>query len=74
MKKLIHSLRVGNLFCLIHVGNMPDEKTRHSTRLFAEQVIPKLRDEWPEFKDDNRFWIDPLPEQAEREAVAAIGG
>ena len=74
MKKLIHSLRVGNIFCLIHVGNMPDEKTRHSTKLFAEQVMPHLRNEWPEFADDNRFWIDPIDQQAERPAVPAVGG
>ena len=74
MKNLIHSLRVGNIFCLIHVGNMPDEKTRHSTKLFAEQVMPHLQNEWPEYKDDNRFWINPLPVQATREGVAAVGG
>ena len=74
MKKLIHSLRVGNILCLIHVGNMPDEKTRHSTKLFAEQVMPHLRNEWPEFADDNRFWIDPIDQQAERPAVPAVGG
>ncbi len=74
MKKLIHSLRVGNIFCLIHVGNMPDEKTRHSTKLFAEQVMPHLRNEWPEYADDNRFWCSPLEEQAERAAAPAVGG
>tara|TARA_B100000676_G_scaffold132544_1_gene131670 strand:- start:184 stop:1425 length:1242 start_codon:yes stop_codon:yes gene_type:complete len=73
MKKLIHSLRVGNIFCLIHVGNMPDEKTRHSTKLFAEQVMPHLRNEWPEYADDNRFWCSPLEEQAERTAAPAVG-
>jgi len=59
MKELIKGLRVGNIFCLIHVGNMPDEKTRHSTRLFAEKVMPALRDMWPEWRDDDRFWIHP---------------
>ena len=73
MKKLIKSLRVGNIFCLIHVGNMPEEKCRHSTKLFAEQVIPKLRNMWPEYDDDNRFWIDPIEKQANRPAVSAIG-
>ena len=62
MAELITTLRVGNIFCLIHVGDMPDEKTRHSTRLFAEQVMPGLRDMWPDHKDDNRFWIKPMQE------------
>jgi alkanesulfonate monooxygenase SsuD/methylene tetrahydromethanopterin reductase-like flavin-dependent oxidoreductase (luciferase family) len=72
MKNLITSLRVGNIFCLIHVGNMPEEKCRHSSKLFAEQVIPKLRDMWPEYADDNRFWVSPIPEQAPRNGVEAV--
>jgi alkanesulfonate monooxygenase SsuD/methylene tetrahydromethanopterin reductase-like flavin-dependent oxidoreductase (luciferase family) len=59
MKELITGLRVGNIFCLLHVGNMPDEKTRHSTKLFAEKVMPALREMWPEWNDDDRFWIHP---------------
>jgi hypothetical protein len=53
------------VFCLLHIGNMPDEKTRHSTKLFAEKVMPKLRNLWPEWKDDDRWWIHPLPHRLE---------
>src|SRR5438128_7049156 len=60
MEELVKGLHVGHVFCLLHVGNMPDEKTRHSTRLFAERVLPKLRDLWPEWKDDTRWWIHPM--------------
>ena len=74
MKKLIHSLRVGNIFCLLHVGNMTDEKTRRSSKLFAEEVMPHLRNEWPEYAEDNRFWTDPLPQISDRQAVPAVGG
>ena len=74
MKELITGLRVGNIFCLIHVGNMPKEKCMRSTRLFAEEVIPKLRDMWPEYADDDRFWIHPLGRHANRPAAAAVGG
>ena len=28
MEELIKSLRVGNIFCLLHIGNMPDDKVR----------------------------------------------
>ena len=63
MEDLIKSLRVGHIFCLIHIGNMPDWKTRYSTKLFAEQVMPHLRDMWPEWKDDNRWWCQPLDER-----------
>ena len=32
MEELIKTLRVGNIFCLMHVGNMPNDKVRHSTQ------------------------------------------
>ncbi len=73
MRELATSLRVGNIFCLIHVGNMPQDKCMRSTKLFAEEVIPQLRDIWPEYKDDNRFWVSPI-DHASRAAAAAIGG
>lgn len=60
MVEMIRGLRVGNVFCLLHMGDMPDEKTRHSTKLFAERVMPQLRDLWPEYADDDRFWIHPM--------------
>jgi hypothetical protein len=67
MRDLITGLRVGHVFCLLHVGNMPDWKTRHSTKLFAEQVMPQLRDVWPEWKDDTRWWCKPLEHRARPE-------
>ena len=63
MEELIKTLRVGNIFCLMHVGNMPNDKVRHSTRLFAEKVMPHLRNLWPEWKNhDDRFWMHPMNE------------
>jgi pimeloyl-ACP methyl ester carboxylesterase len=44
MEALIKGRHVGQVFCLIHVGNMPDWKTRYSTKLFAAKVTPHLRD------------------------------
>ena len=67
MEDLIKSLRVGNIFCLMHIGNMPDWKTRYSSQLFAEQVMPQLRDMWPEWKDDNRWWCKPMDERLQPE-------
>ena len=45
------------------IESMPDEKVRHSTKLFAERVMPQLRDLWPEHADDDRFWIHPLEQR-----------
>jgi len=36
----------------------------HSTRLFAEKVMPKLRNVFPEYADDGRFWCKPLAKRA----------
>ena len=69
MKELIKGLHVGHIFCLIHVGNMPDWKTRYSTKLFAEKVIPGLRDMWPEWKDDNRWWCKPMEDRLQPETT-----
>ncbi len=60
MEEMIKSLRLGTLFLLFQIGDMPDDKVRNSTRLFAEKVMPRLRDLWPEWKNDDRFWCKPL--------------
>lgn len=64
MEDLIKSLHVGNVFCLLHVGNMPKEKCMYSTKLFADKVMPKLRNIFPEHAGDDRFWCKPLPKRA----------
>ena len=67
MEALIKGLRVGHVFCLLHVGNMPDWKTRYSSKLFAEKVMPHLRNIWPEWRDDNRWWCNPMDERLQPE-------
>ena len=63
MEDLIKGLNVGNIFCLMHVGDMPADKCMYSTKLFAEKVMPKLRNMFPDFADDNRFWTTPLDQR-----------
>ena len=65
MVDLIQSLRVGNIFCLFHIGDMPDDKVRYSSKLFAEKVMPRLKQLWPEYGNDGRFWLKPAPARAE---------
>jgi alkanesulfonate monooxygenase SsuD/methylene tetrahydromethanopterin reductase-like flavin-dependent oxidoreductase (luciferase family) len=60
MEDLINQLRVGNVFCLLQIGDMPKEKCMYSTRLFADKVMPKLRNLFPEYATDDRFWCKPL--------------
>ena len=59
MEFLARSLRVGTVFCLMHAGNMPDWKTRYSTQLFAEKVMPRLRNIWPGW-DAEQWWCNPM--------------
>jgi alkanesulfonate monooxygenase SsuD/methylene tetrahydromethanopterin reductase-like flavin-dependent oxidoreductase (luciferase family) len=60
MEELCKGLNVGNIFCLMHVGDMPADKCMYSSRLFAEKVMPHLRGMFPDWADDNRFWTTPL--------------
>jgi alkanesulfonate monooxygenase SsuD/methylene tetrahydromethanopterin reductase-like flavin-dependent oxidoreductase (luciferase family) len=49
--QLIDSLRelgAGNLLGLFQLGSLPDHLVRKNMALFAEQVMPKLRAEFPE--------------------------
>jgi alkanesulfonate monooxygenase SsuD/methylene tetrahydromethanopterin reductase-like flavin-dependent oxidoreductase (luciferase family) len=64
MEEMIKMLRVGNIMCLIHMGDMPAEKTRYSTELFATKVMPYLKGLWKDYDTDQRFWIRPLAERA----------
>jgi len=71
MEDLIKGLRVGNVFCLMQMGDMPKDKCMHSTKLFAEKVIPKLRHLFPEYSSDERFWCKPLPQRAKPAGLEA---
>src|SRR4029078_3345793 len=62
MEDLIKSLRVGNVFCLFHVGDMPKEKCMYSSRLFAEKVMPKRRGLFQDYNAAGRFWSHPIPQ------------
>src|SRR5262249_55220833 len=67
LEEAITGLRVGHLFCLFHNGDMPDWKTRYSSRLFAERVMPRLRDVWPAWKNDERWVNHPRDDRLGRE-------
>ena len=71
MEDMITSLRLGHVFCLMHNGNQPDRKTRYSTQLFAEKVMPSLRNMWPEHEGDDRWWIHPYEERVHADETFA---
>jgi hypothetical protein len=63
--ELATTLNIGQLMLLMQFGNLSSEVTKYNTRLFAEQVMPKLK---PLFADwENRWW--PQPMQREQRAL-----
>ena len=64
---MIRELRLGTVFGLFHMGDMPDEKVRHSTKLFAERVMPQLQKLWPEYDADTRWWATPYEDRVRPE-------
>lgn len=52
VRELAIELRIGQLITCMHVGNLSQEVAEMNNRLFAEKVIPKLRDIWSEYEDN----------------------
>ncbi len=66
---LATDLNVGHLMLLMQFGSMGKELTQHNTRLFAEQVMPRLRPLFAEWED--RWWPKPM-QPAERADLPAF--
>ena len=63
------SLNVGHLMLLLQYGNMSKDTTKYNSRLFAEKVMPKVKDLFGDWED--RWWPKPLA-RGERAAVPAF--
>ena len=63
---------INHIVISTHWPGMENEVALDSMRMFAEEVIPNLRDMWPEYADDDRFWIHPI-DHAPRSGADAIG-
>jgi alkanesulfonate monooxygenase SsuD/methylene tetrahydromethanopterin reductase-like flavin-dependent oxidoreductase (luciferase family) len=70
LRDLAKSLRIGHLMMLLQFGNMSKELTMKNTRLFAEKVMPNLRDLWDDEWED-QWWIKPI-EQDKKAVPAAV--
>jgi alkanesulfonate monooxygenase SsuD/methylene tetrahydromethanopterin reductase-like flavin-dependent oxidoreductase (luciferase family) len=58
IKEVATNLNVGHLMLQIHFGNMGKDLTKYNTQLFAEKVIPQLKDQFSEWED--RWWPQPM--------------
>jgi alkanesulfonate monooxygenase SsuD/methylene tetrahydromethanopterin reductase-like flavin-dependent oxidoreductase (luciferase family) len=68
IEELANNLNVGNLMLLLQFGNMGKDLTKYNTKLFAERVMPKLRDKFGEW--EHRWWPRPM-ETAQRAELSA---
>ena len=68
LREVAVNLNVGNLMLLLQFGNMSKQLTKYNSRLFADQVIPKLKPLFAEW--EHRWWPQPM-DTAQRAAVPA---
>jgi alkanesulfonate monooxygenase SsuD/methylene tetrahydromethanopterin reductase-like flavin-dependent oxidoreductase (luciferase family) len=69
LRAIAKEMNVGHLMLLLQFGNMSKQLTQYNTRLFAEQVMPQLKDLFDDEWEDH-WWPNPLPD-AERAKVGA---
>jgi alkanesulfonate monooxygenase SsuD/methylene tetrahydromethanopterin reductase-like flavin-dependent oxidoreductase (luciferase family) len=58
LREVTVNMNVGNLMLLLQFGNMDKQTAKYNTKLFADQVAPKMRglfDEW-----EHRWWPSPM--------------
>ena len=69
LEHVAKTLNVGNFMLLLQYGNMSKELTKYNTKLFADQVMPKLKPLFSEW--ENRWWPNPM-DAAARASVPAF--
>jgi hypothetical protein len=67
-REVATSLYVGNLMLPLQFGNMNQRLTCYNTKLFAEQVQPRLVPPFAEW--EHRWWPRPM-DAAQRASVSA---
>jgi alkanesulfonate monooxygenase SsuD/methylene tetrahydromethanopterin reductase-like flavin-dependent oxidoreductase (luciferase family) len=69
LREVATNLNVGHLMLLLQFGNMSKDLTRYNTKLFADQVMPKLKGHFPGW--DDRWWPQPMA-AAQRAEIPAF--
>jgi len=64
-------LHVGQLMLLLQFGNMSRDLAMYNTKLYAEQVMPQIKDLWDD-EWENRWWPKPMA-RAERATPKPLG-
>jgi alkanesulfonate monooxygenase SsuD/methylene tetrahydromethanopterin reductase-like flavin-dependent oxidoreductase (luciferase family) len=69
LREVATSLNVGHLMLLLQFGNMQKDLAKYNTGLFAQKVLPQLRDVFTEWED--RWWPRPMA-RGERATVPSF--
>jgi alkanesulfonate monooxygenase SsuD/methylene tetrahydromethanopterin reductase-like flavin-dependent oxidoreductase (luciferase family) len=59
LKEVARELHVGQLMLLLQYGNMSRDVAMYNTKLYAEQVLPQLKDIWDD-EWQNHWWPKPM--------------
>ncbi len=62
LREVAVNLNVGHLMLLLQFGNMSKELTGYNTKLFAERVMPQMKDLFADHED--RWWPQPMASAA----------
>jgi len=68
LREVATSLNVGHLMLLLQFGNMGKELAKYNTKLFAEQVMPRVAPLFAEWED--RWWPRPMDAASRAEIPA----
>ena len=71
LRRASKNLNVGHLMLLLHFGNMGGDLTRYNTRLFAEKVLPQIKDLFDDEWED-QWWPKPMPSQQRAQHVNRV--
>jgi len=69
LREVAHKLNVGHLMLLLQYGNMSKDTTKYNTRMFAEKVMPHVKDLFAGWED--KWWPQPMA-RSQRAAVPAF--
>ncbi|SLN71520.1 Luciferase-like monooxygenase [Roseivivax jejudonensis] len=58
LRETLSEFRIGNLHAMLHFGSMPRDLAEANIDLFADRVMPKLRDLWE--GHDHHWWPEAL--------------
>ena len=72
MEEMITTLRVGTSSASSTSATCPTGRRATRRKLFAEKVMPHLRNMWPEWEDDDRWWFKPLDTRLD--PLETVGG